>query len=178
MTFIAKFFLLVLVLGMAEVYLLVKVAATLGFFSAAGLCVLTGVIGGALVRQQGFQTLVSIQESLGQGLSEQTNGPTVEIVGGVVLLIVGVLLLTPGFITDALGFLMLVPRLRLSTARVLVAHFRRRSRPMPFGVGFFSGNSSYQQHATPPDSSNGTYSKSTQRVVARIIDADAVETDS
>ena len=61
MTFVGRFFLAVLALGFVEVYLLVKVAGRIGFFPTVGLCILTGVIGAALVRRQGLQTMRQIQ---------------------------------------------------------------------------------------------------------------------
>lgn len=114
MSFVGRFFLLVLVLGFGELYLLVKVASHAGFLWTLGLCVFTGVLGGALVRAQGLRTLQQIQEAMARG-----EVPAVEIVSGLVLLIVGALLLTPGFITDTIGFLLLIPGLRgLAAARL------------------------------------------------------------
>lgn len=114
MSFVGKFFLLVLVLGFAELWLLVNVASGIGFLPTLGLCILTGVVGGALVRRQGLKTLQQIQQAVGRG-----EVPAVQIVSGLVLLIVGALLIVPGFITDILGFLMLVPGLRgLAAGRV------------------------------------------------------------
>jgi UPF0716 protein FxsA len=120
-TFIGNFFLLVVLLGLSERYLLFKAAGIVGFWGTVGLCVLTGVVGGTLVRIQGLRTLQQIQESTSQG-----RVPAVEMVSGVVLLLLGAMLIMPGFITDVLGFVLLIPAVRLTAARRLVRVFERR----------------------------------------------------
>lgn len=96
-----------LIVPLIEVWLLVTVGAFIGAGWTIFLVVLTAVIGAALVRAQGVSTLARSQELLRQG-----ELPAVELLGGVALLIAGALLLTPGFFTDTLGFLLLVPPLR------------------------------------------------------------------
>jgi len=118
MTLVGRFLLAVLVLGFVEVWLLVKVAGAIGFLSTLGLCVLTAIAGGALVRQQGVQTLRAIQASMSQG-----EEPTAPIVSGLVLFVAGVLLIVPGFITDAVGFLALIPPFRRRLAAWLARRF-------------------------------------------------------
>ncbi len=112
MTFIAYFFLLILFLSVSELFLLVRVASEIGFFATMGLCVLTGIVGGAIVRYQGLQALARVRRELAVGRL-----PADELLGGVALIIVGALLCVPGFITDVLGFLMLIPQVRRSVVR-------------------------------------------------------------
>ena len=76
----------------------------------------TAVIGSQLMRRQGMETLREIQRRQQRG--EIPAGPMLE---GVALLIAGVLLITPGFISDTLGFLLLVPPLRTRLARALLS---------------------------------------------------------
>ena len=121
MSFVARFFLAALVIGAAELYLLVQVSGRITFLATAALCLVTGALGGYLVRRQGLRTLATIQRAMGQG-----EVPAEAIVSGLVLLIVGVVLLMPGFVTDVLGFLMLIPRLRQLVARWLARYFRGR----------------------------------------------------
>lgn len=121
MSFIGKFFLAVLVLGFVELYLLIQVAGQIGFFGTLGLCIFTGVVGGAIVRRQGLQTVEAIQSALQRG-----RVPTVEIVSGLVLLLVGTMLLTPGFVTDAVGFALLIPPVRQWAASLLARAFEGR----------------------------------------------------
>ena len=77
--------------------------------------VITAVIGAALVRAQGISTIGRIRSQLEQG-----ELPAVAMFEGLILLIAGALLLTPGFFTDAIGFLCLLPPLRRGLIRSLL----------------------------------------------------------
>mgnify|MGYP003335923154 FL=1 len=104
------FLLLILLLVTAplvELYVLIAVGREIGAGPTIGLAILTAVIGAWLLRWQGLNTLNRVQQSLQAG-----ELPAVELVEGVILLLTGVMLLTPGFITDAIGFLCLVPVIR------------------------------------------------------------------
>ena len=130
MGFIARFFLLVLFLSFGELYLLILVAGEISVFTTLLLCVFTGVLGGALVRHQGLSTLKNIQQSMGQA-----RVPGVDIVSGLILLVIGTLMLTPGFLTDTIAFLLLVPPLRKLAATVLLAYFKKRIKFQNVGLG-------------------------------------------
>lgn len=120
MQFIASFFLIVLFVSMTELFLLVQVSAQIGFLETLALCVLTGILGGAIVRHQGLQTLQRLRQELMGGRL-----PADQILEGVVLIVVGALLCVPGFVTDVAGFLMLVPPLR----REAIAWVKKRLAP-------------------------------------------------
>ena len=107
MSLIHWLFLLFLTVPLVEIYLLLEVGSIMGALPTVGAVVLTAVIGAALVRVQGFSTLMRIRESLNRG-----EVPAVALVEGAFLLVAGALLLTPGFITDAVGFACLCPPLR------------------------------------------------------------------
>ncbi len=92
------------IMTLLEIYVLVSVGESIGGFSTVLLVVITALIGSTLLKQQGWSTMAKAQESMARG---QT--PAFEMLEGVVILISGVLLLTPGFITDALGLLGLMP---------------------------------------------------------------------
>jgi Protein affecting phage T7 exclusion by the F plasmid len=87
-----------------EIYVLVSVGESIGGFSTVMLVVITALIGSTLLKQQGWSTMAKAQQSMANG---QT--PAFEMLEGVVILISGVLLLTPGFITDTIGLLGLMP---------------------------------------------------------------------
>ena len=106
--------LLFVAVPLAEIYLLLEIGGIIGAVPATGLVVLTAVIGAALVRAQGFSTIMRIRKNLDAG-----EIPAVAIIEGAFLLIAGALLLTPGFLTDAIGFGCLVPPLR----RALIVRF-------------------------------------------------------
>ena len=95
---------LFVVITLLEIYVLVSVGESIGGFSTVLLVVITALIGSTLLKQQGFSTLAKVQQKTMNG---QT--PAFELLEGVVILVSGVLLLTPGFITDFIGLLGLIP---------------------------------------------------------------------
>ena len=100
-------FLIFLVVPLIEIYLLIQIGSIVGAATTIFLVVFTAMLGALLVRAQGFSTLARVQSQLANG-----QVPAVEIVEGLFLFIAGALLLTPGFFTDAVGFIFLTPPLR------------------------------------------------------------------
>lgn len=100
-------FALFILIPIIEIYLLIQVGSVIGAIPTVAMVVFTAVLGGLLMRHQGLITLTRVQTALGRG-----ELPTVAMLEGVVIMISGALLLTPGFFTDTLGFLGLVPPLR------------------------------------------------------------------
>lgn len=92
---------------LTELYFLIKVGAQIGAFPTIFLTVFTALLGGYMVRHQGFSTLMRVREMVDRG-----EMPAIEMMEGAVLLVCGVLLLLPGFITDVVGFVFLVPPIR------------------------------------------------------------------
>lgn len=90
-----------------EIYLLIKVGGVLGALPTVALVVFTAVLGAWLMRVQGLSTLNRVRTMLMSG-----KVPAIEALEGVALLIGGALLLTPGFFTDTLGFLAMIPPIR------------------------------------------------------------------
>ena len=104
-----------IVLPILEMYVLIRVGGSLGAFNTVLLVLLTALIGIALLRVQGFRTLINARNKLGMAQL-----PAKEIITGIFLAIGGALLLTPGFITDFFGFLCLVPLTRRILLRVFL----------------------------------------------------------
>jgi UPF0716 protein FxsA len=100
---------LVLFVGapLVELYFLIKVGSQIGALSTLFLTLLTAVVGGWMVRAQGFATLVRVRDAMDRG-----EVPAIEMMEGAVLLVCGLLLLLPGFITDIVGFVFLIPWVR------------------------------------------------------------------
>lgn len=92
------------IMTLLEIYVLASVGDAIGGFSTVLLVIITAFIGSYLLKQQGWSTMAKAQNSMANG---QT--PAFEMMEGVVILISGVLLLTPGFITDTIGLLGLLP---------------------------------------------------------------------
>lgn len=100
-------FILFLSVPLIELWMLIKVGGFIGAGWTIIVCLLTAAAGAALVRAQGLSTLMRIQR-----LSEAGETPAVEMFEAAALFVTGAMLLTPGFITDAIGFMLLVPPLR------------------------------------------------------------------
>ena len=104
MSFFRILFLLFLSIPILEIYLLLEVGDRIGLFPTIFLVVFTAVVGVWLLRVQGFSTLARAQASMSRG-----EVPAATMIEGVMLFIAGALLLTPGFFTDTIGFIFLIP---------------------------------------------------------------------
>jgi UPF0716 protein FxsA len=102
-----------------ELYLLVRIGEAIGLGPTIGLVLVTGALGASLARAQGLATWARFQRTLAAG-----GLPAQELVEGLLILVAGAVLLTPGVLTDAVGFLLLVPRVR----RRLVERLEERLR--------------------------------------------------
>ncbi len=112
---------LLLSVPLLEIYLLISVGRMIGAGATVLVVVLTAVLGAWLLRLQGLHTLARVQTATQNGKL-----PAVELVEGLILLACGIALLTPGFFTDAIGFLALVPSIRRRAAEGLLRHFLNR----------------------------------------------------
>lgn len=106
-----------ILIPLLEAWLLINVGQVIGAASTIGLIVLTAALGVFWLRKQGISTLARIQNSMAAGKM-----PATELVEGALLLIAGALLLTPGFATDAIGFLLLWPITRRFGVQWLLKH--------------------------------------------------------
>jgi UPF0716 protein FxsA len=87
-----------------EMLLLIEVGSKIGALNTVGLVLLTAMIGLALLRKQGLDTLLRANQKINSG-----EVPAQEMAEGLALAAGGALLLTPGFITDGIGFCLLLP---------------------------------------------------------------------
>lgn len=113
MRLILAFFILVPLLEMA---ILIEVGGVIGALPTIGLVVLTATIGIWLLRLEGLATLAKVQDKMNRG-----ELPGTELLEGVMLLVGGALLLTPGFVTDSIGFVCLIPFFRHPIASWLIS---------------------------------------------------------
>jgi UPF0716 protein FxsA len=113
--------LLFIILPIVEILVIVKVAGEIGGWNTLALLVATSIIGAFLVRHEGFIVLRRIQEQLNRGYM-----PGRELVDGALVLAGGIMMMVPGFITDALGLLLLFPPTRAVARGVLLRRFRNR----------------------------------------------------
>ena len=106
-----KFLALFLLMPLLEVAVFVQVGGKIGAFWTLALTLGSAVLGVFLVRTQGLRTFMAAKVQLAQGET-----PAMAVVEGIMLLLAGVMLMVPGFLTDALGALILVPFIRASLA--------------------------------------------------------------
>ena len=106
------FLFLFIAIPLVEIYFLIQIGEVIGAWPTVLLVVLTAVIGVALLRWQGFSTLMRFQSQVAQG-----QVPAMPLFEGLLLVVAGALLLTPGFVTDSIGFLLLIPPLRQAMIR-------------------------------------------------------------
>lgn len=113
-------FLLFVSVPIAEIAVFIEVGSEIGVAATLAFTVLTAFLGVVLLRVQGLSTFARAQASLDAG-----EAPVAEMVHGVFLAAAGILLLVPGFLTDALGFLLFIPPVRLALGRRLMRSLAR-----------------------------------------------------
>lgn len=112
--------LFLIVIPATEIGVLLLSGKTIGIVPTVLLIVFTGVFGAYLAKKQGIETIRKVQSQLRMG-----EIPSEALIDGVCILIGGIFLLTPGFITDAVGFLLLIPQMRNKLKHFLEQLFRR-----------------------------------------------------
>ncbi|MEC3882914.1 FxsA family protein [Halobacillus sp. HZG1] len=106
--------LFILVVPALEIGVLIWTGNLIGPIWVILLIILTGVLGAWLAQKQGLETIRNFQQSVQYGQMPQDT-----LLDGACILVGGAVLLTPGFITDAIGFLLLFPATRLPIKRVI-----------------------------------------------------------
>lgn len=105
---------------LAEIYVLLLAGETFGVFPVVIAVVATALIGGAVIRWQGLKALHELSRA-----SQEGTPPVQPVIDGIFLLVAAPFLMTPGFITDALGFLLLVPPIRHLIARYALQKIKK-----------------------------------------------------
>ena len=121
---------LFMVVPFLELYVILQVGQAIGAVDTIGLLVLVSVVGAWLVKREGISVLRRAQERISQGAV-----PGRELVDGVLILFAGTLLVTPGFVTDMVAVLLLLPPIRAAARVAVTSHLRRRSDIRTFGPG-------------------------------------------
>ncbi|WP_420934259.1 FxsA family protein [Alteromonas sp. A081] len=114
-------FILFAVLPILEIALLVNVGSIIGGWNTIGIVILTAFIGSYFVKREGISTLQTAQAKM-----QRNEMPGKELVEGLMLVVAGVLLVTPGFITDILGFMFVLPGTRHLLAAQVSKHMKMR----------------------------------------------------
>lgn len=115
-----RFFLIVALLPLAELWLLIETGKIIGSGPTVALVLGTGLLGALLIRSQGLHLLSRIRADLGQGII-----PGKKLFDAFCVLLGGILLITPGLITDLAGLLFLIPSTRPFLKAVLIRFLKR-----------------------------------------------------
>lgn len=138
-----RLLLLFIALPALELVLLIEIGQRIGTLETLALIILTGIVGASMARSQGLRVIANVQGQLGRG-----EMPADSLVDGLMILIASALLVTPGVLTDAFGFLCLVPAFRSSVKREVVRRFERAVRDNRIQVETLDFGSS--SHREPP----------------------------
>jgi len=114
-------FLLFVVAPLVELYVLVQVAHLIGLLPALGLLVVLSLFGAWLVKREGVAVLRRLRSSISSG-----EMPTNSLVDGGLIVIAGALCIVPGFVSDGIGLLLLIPPVRAVVRRRLIARWSIR----------------------------------------------------
>jgi len=110
---------LLVLVPLAEVWVIMQVGSSLGIVTTVALLIGVSVFGTALAKHEGVRVFRSFMTAIDKG-----EMPSRDIIAGACLLLSGLLFLVPGFVTDVLGILLLLPPVRGGLARFVL---RRRS---------------------------------------------------
>ena len=111
--------LLFLVVPIAELYVIVQVAGTVGIPETILLLIVISVVGAWLAKWAGIGVLRRLQSTVRQG-----RVPSAELVDGALVLFAAALMITPGFLSDCLAILLLLPPSRAAVRGLILRRIR------------------------------------------------------
>jgi len=121
MTILGRLALLFVLVPLVELALLIQAGRWIGLWPTVGTVVFTGIVGATLARMEGIRTVAALRADLAQGRI-----PSQPIQDGMAILVGGAVLLTPGFLTDLVGFALLLPLSRRWIQKRVARSLRRR----------------------------------------------------
>jgi UPF0716 protein FxsA len=115
-----KLLFIVILLPIIEIFILMQISAFVGPLTAIILVVGTGFFGASIAKIQGVQAINRIRENMKQGLV-----PGEDVIDTFLIFVAGILLLLPGLISDIMGILLLIPRVREISRRKIIREINR-----------------------------------------------------
>jgi UPF0716 protein FxsA len=152
------FLLIIVGLPTVEIMVMGKVAAQIGFWDTVVLLILSAVFGTYLAKHQGKVVLLRVQQCMAEGRL-----PTREMVDGLLIFLGGLLFVFPGFVSDALGLILVFPLTRWIIRWFVIANFQMQVKHPQSSQGF--------RRKTPPSESKGPLGLDK----GRAVDAEVVE---
>lgn len=116
------FFLFFIGIPLIEVMLFITIGKYIGLWNTILIIIFTGILGAILVKSQGISTLKNGLEEI-----KSNKIPINSMIQGIGIIIAGAFLLTPGFLTDTLGAILLIPYLRSKIAGFVIEYLKKRS---------------------------------------------------
>ncbi|MDO6456872.1 FxsA family protein [Celeribacter halophilus] len=138
-------FALFVAIPIIEIALFIQVGGLIGLWPTLLIVIVTAILGTALVRQQGALAMSQLRQSFAE-----LNDPSEPLAHGAMILLSGALLLTPGFFTDAMGFLLLVPAFRA----LVLKELRKRVKVQSFTMGQQTTRQSADPFRSPSQNPN------------------------
>jgi UPF0716 protein FxsA len=126
---VALLVVLFIVVPLVELYVIIQVGREIGALPTIGILIADSILGSLLLRSQGRAAWRRFNQAL-----QERRPPAREVLDGALVIFGGALLLTPGFITDVLGLLLLIPPTRAVVRRILTAVLFKRFKVVGFGV--------------------------------------------
>jgi UPF0716 protein FxsA len=122
--------LIFIVVPIAELYVIIQVGQAIGALPTIAILIADSILGSLLLRSQGRSAWRRFNAALSEG-----RAPTREVLDGVLVIFGGAFLITPGFLTDVIGLLLLLPPTRAAFRRLLVRRLRSRFVVAVAGAG-------------------------------------------
>jgi len=116
------FFLFFIAIPIIEVILFITVGKYIGLWNTIFIIITTGIIGTILVKSQGITILNNALKEI-----RSNKMPILSLFEGVAILIAGAFLLTPGFLTDTIGCVMLIPKARNIIINYIISYLKKRT---------------------------------------------------
>jgi UPF0716 protein FxsA len=127
-----KLFLLFTLIPVIELSLLIEIGSYIGILNTVVIVILTAIAGAYMVRMEGMGVMYRIQKNMQEG-----KFPGEELISGAMILVAGALLLTPGFFTDLIGFLMVVPVTRGYISNMIKKYLEKKMSNGDFHINRF-----------------------------------------
>ncbi len=140
--------LIFIVVPVAEIYVIIKVGEAIGVVPTIALLILDGFLGAALLRSQGRAVWARFNEALVRGKI-----PAREVLDGAMVILGGAFLITPGFISDVIGALLLIPPSRAIFRGIVARLALRRASFAVRTVGWGAGRA--RGAGQPPEPTRG-----------------------
>ncbi len=124
-----RLLILFILVPIVELYLFLTLGEAIGLRPTLAIIIVTAVAGASLTKSQGRRALGQLQRAVAEGRL-----PHQEATEGILILIAGAFLLTPGFLTDALGFSLLMPPVRALIRQQLALRLKEKIQVVPVGM--------------------------------------------